>query len=294
MRNPTILLSFLLLCSCDASVSADQGKNHRVQAGESLFAIAERAYGNGLEWHRIWEANPWVDPDNLRAGEIIYVPEYDNSWADPPNNPREARRSEKRVLTDPPNAAPATRISRNPGRGAPGIRVFRDLANTVSSRTVFGLTLEKALLVIFLAFVLHAAVQSVLVWIAANITFVKDVSFKKSLKAVFMAEMLTFATVITVAGVAILMTYLGTTEPSGGSAATAQLFPTLESYLRSPVGLAIASFSLLGLYVILSLRFLPQVLGVQTSHAITLMALAILIPHLVGMYLVGQRTGIIQ
>jgi hypothetical protein len=29
------------------------------------------------------------------------------------------------------------------------------------------------------------------------------------------------------------------------------------------------------------------------SRAITLMALAILIPHLVGFYLVGQRTGII-
>ncbi len=51
---------------------------------------------------------------------------------------------------------------------------------------------------------------------------------------------------------------------------------------------------LLGLYVILSLRFLPQAFGVNFSHAVALMALAILIPHLLGFYLVGQRAGIIN
>ena len=41
-------------------------------------------------------------------------------------------------------------------------------------------------------------------------------------------------------------------------------------------------------------RFLPQVFNVPMSHAIALMAISILIPHLIGAYLVGQRTGIIH
>jgi hypothetical protein len=171
--------------------------------------------------------------------------------------------------------------------------VFRDLANNVSGKTVLGLTLEKAIMVLFIIFMLHALVEVVLVWLAANITFVKDVSFKKSMKAIFMTEMLTFTTLVALAVVGILLLYLGT-DPAPQAAGGAQLFPTLEGYLRSPTGMALACFAVLALYIILSLRFLPQVFGVPMSQGITLMTLAILIPHLIGMYLVGQRTGIIQ
>jgi hypothetical protein len=261
-----------------------------VRQGESLFGLAEQAYGNGLEWPRIWEANPWLDPDNLRAGELVHIPSRDASWGDPP--------SKEKYSLDPgtgsfEGGAPpkSTRKSSNPGSRTPGLHVFRNLATQVSAKTVFGLPVHKVLFLLFLCFLLHAFFEGVLVWLAANLTFVKEASFKKSLKATFLTEMLTFATVVVISGAAILMLYLGT-EP-GASGTSAPLFPALEEYLRTSAGLAVAGFAVLGLYIILSLRFFPQVFGVPMSRAITLMALAILIPHLVGFYLVGQRTGII-
>jgi hypothetical protein len=294
MRHATILFSLLFALGCDAPAAESQGKNYRVKPGESLFAIAERTYGNGLEWPRIWEANPWVDPDRLRAGETIYLParEKSDAWGDPGNRSAYAPRPADFESPAGEEADNSTRVHMNPGSATPGLGVFRDLANNVSGKTVLGLTLEKAILVLFIVFMLHALVEVVLVWLAANITFVKDVSFKKSMKAIFMTEMLTFTTLVALAVVGILLLYLGT-DP-GHQASGAQLFPTLEGYLRSPTGLALACFAILGLYIILSLRFLPQVFGVPMSQGITLMTLAILIPHLIGMYLVGQRTGIIQ
>jgi hypothetical protein len=279
-----------MLLAAGASAHADEGKNHRVRQGESLFGLAERAYGNGLEWPRIWEANPWLDPDNLRAGELVYIPARDASWGDPPSketyalNPGTGKFEEGR-------APKSARRSTNPGSGTPGLHVFRNLATQVSARTVFGLPVEKVLFILFLCFLLHAFFEGILVWLAANLTFVKEASFKKSLKATLMTEMLTFATVIVLGGAAILMLYLGTDPGAGGGGAP--LFPALEEYLRTPAGLAVTGFAVLGLYIILSLRFFPQVFGVPISRAVTLMALAILIPHLVGFYLVGQRTGMI-
>jgi hypothetical protein len=58
--------------------------------------------------------------------------------------------------------------------------------------------------------------------------------------------------------------------------------------------MAIAGLSVLALYVILSLRFIPQVFGLAMGRAMALTAFSILIPHLIGFYLVGQRTGIIR
>ncbi len=309
MWRSWILLSTLLLGSCDASARAgtatahNEGANHRVRPGESLFAIAERAYGNGLEWPRIWEANPWVDPDRLRAGELIYVPPRDGSWGDPPSkhayalNPGagsfESADDESTDDADRDGASDGTRgfRSSNPGRGGPGLHVFRNLATSVSSKTLFGLPLEKVLFIAFACFLGHALFQGLLVWLAANITFVKDASFKKSLKAVFLTEALTFSTLLVLAGVGVLMLYLGT-DP-GGSPGT-QLFPSLEGYLQSPVGMSVAGAAVMALYVVLSLRFFPQVFGIPMGRAMTLMAIAVLIPHLAGAYLVGQRAGWIR
>jgi hypothetical protein len=131
----------------------------------------------------------------------------------------------------------------------------------------------------------------VLVWLAANITFVKDASFKKSMRAVFLTESLTFSTLLVLGGIAIAAVCLGGDASAGGGA---PLFPSFESFLRSPTGLGVAGLGVLALYVVLSLRFIPQVFGVPVSRALTLMALAVLIPHLAGMYLVGQRAGIIR
>jgi hypothetical protein len=294
MRKESLALILLvyLLNGCDAPVAAEQGKNHRVQPGESLFAIAERVYGNGLEWPRLWEANPWVNPDHLRAGEIIYIPAPDNTLAETPESAggglaRTSDISQSRTR----GARAGVRTSMDPGGGNPGVRMFHNLRRNVSNKTIFGFTLERAAMVIVMCYLFHALLQSVLVWLAAHITFVKEVSFKKSMKAVFLTETLTFTTIVVVGIVSVLVIYT-TAEPLGDGAGP--LFPTIEGYMHSPMGLALAGLLVMVLYVVLSLRFLPQVFGLPMNHAIALMALAILIPHLLGVYYVGQRMGFIQ
>lgn len=290
MRLRLLIILPLIYTGCDASVSADHGRNHRVQPGETLFSIAEKYYGNGLEWQRIWEANPHLDYERLPPGVIVYVPPREETFADPAptldDYAASARRGPAAAASRELDPSPRTR-----GRSPGGIFVFRNLQQNVKDRTLFGFPLEKALLVVLLCFAIHGLIETMLVWIAAHLTFVKDVSFKKSAKAVIMTEALTFTTLLVTLAVAVLLAYLGT-EPTG--AAGGALFPSFEEYLSTPTGAAIAWFVLLALYVILSLRFLPQAFGVNFSHAVALMALAILIPHLLGFYLVGQRTGIIN
>lgn len=41
---------------------------HRVGIGESLYSIALKYYGNGLEWRRIWDANR----DKIKNPNLIY------------------------------------------------------------------------------------------------------------------------------------------------------------------------------------------------------------------------------
>lgn len=288
----TILLVLVASSGCDSEVSADQGRNHQVQSGESLFSIAAASYGNGLEWPRIWEANPWVDPDRLRAGEVIYIPSRDDEWNAAPQVSDFAAAGGP---SGPSMAAdPGRRSSRNPGNassGPAGTMVLHNLKRNVSERTLFGFTLEKVLFSMLLVMLIHTLLQSILVWITANITFVKEVTFKKSMKAIFLTEMLTFTTLVVLIAVGVLIVYVGQGPPAGGGAA---LFPSLEGFLRSSTGTIVAGLVLIVLYVTLSLRFLPQVFGVPFSHAVTLMAIAILIPHLAGFYLIGQRTGLIH
>ncbi|MBI4604167.1 MAG: LysM peptidoglycan-binding domain-containing protein [Planctomycetes bacterium] len=291
LRRSAILLSTLFLAGCDiaAAPAPQEGTNHRVRPGESLFGIAERAYGNGLEWPRIWEANPWIDePDRLRTGAIVYVPPRDGSWGDPP--------SRGTFALDPGTGSfegneEVDGAARSADPGESGIDVFRNIANNVSSKTLLGRPLHSVLGVLLGAFLAHAIVQGILVWLAANITFVKDATFKKSMRAVFLTESLTLSTLLALAGIGILVASVG----AGGAAASGSaLFPSLESLLRSTSGMAVAAVAVLLLYVVLSLRFFPQVFAIPMGRAITLMALAVLIPHLAGMYWIGQHTGLIR
>jgi hypothetical protein len=296
-KSPLLLLWLIALAGCEVSAASPslQGKNHRVKPGETLFLLAEQAYGNGLEWPRIWEANQWIEPDRLRANEIIYIPERDASWGDPPSRTNFAldpgTGSFEREDGDVEAGAGDSVLSTDPGNGPPGLDVFRDLASTVSQKTFFGRPLHMVFFTLVVAFLAHAILQAILVWLAANITFVKEASFKKSMRAVFLTESLTLATLLVVAGVAIVMACVG---PGAASPGSTQLFPALEGQLRSPAGIAVAAALLMGLYSTLSLRFLPQVFGMPVGRAMTVMAIAVLIPHLAGMYLIGQRTGLIR
>jgi nucleoid-associated protein YgaU len=46
----------------------------KVQKGESLWKIAERALGDGGRWREIAALNPGIDPDRLRAGAVLELP----------------------------------------------------------------------------------------------------------------------------------------------------------------------------------------------------------------------------
>lgn len=53
------------------------GTNYTVQAGDNLTSIAQRAYGNGADWSKIYEANKQVigpNPNALRVGEVLAIP----------------------------------------------------------------------------------------------------------------------------------------------------------------------------------------------------------------------------
>ena len=63
--------------------------------------------------------------------------------------------------------------------------------------------------------------------------------------------------------------------------------------MSTPTGIFVAVLVLLTLYSVLSLRFYPQVMKVKSGQAFPILILAVLLPHLLGMYLVGQRLGII-
>lgn len=53
------------------------GTNYTVQHEETLFSIAEEAYGNGNFWGKIYNANRVVignSPELLKPGTVIIIP----------------------------------------------------------------------------------------------------------------------------------------------------------------------------------------------------------------------------
>jgi len=49
--------------------------DHTVKAsGETLFAIAAWYTGQGLNWKQIVEANPGLNPNRIKIGEVIHIP----------------------------------------------------------------------------------------------------------------------------------------------------------------------------------------------------------------------------
>lgn len=58
--------------------AAPESKYHTVQKGDTLWAIAEKHYGNGAKYNRIFEANrPMLsDPDKIYPGQVLRIPEF--------------------------------------------------------------------------------------------------------------------------------------------------------------------------------------------------------------------------
>ncbi len=301
MRLLTLsFLSTLFLVACEpgpSSVGARaSGRNYQVQHGDTLFSIAEREYGNGLLWPEIRRHNPWLPSSHqLHYGETIYLPPLGrDAWEQGTMDRAEHLNpgNLKFVPEEPPEPRPLEE------QGASGENTFGNLPNAwsnvvhqVTTKSLFGLPVPRVVLVAFLGLLSHSFVQSILVWLATIFTFVKETSFRKSVKAVFLTETLTFSTLLTLGAMALFMVYLG--SPAESLAASDELFPAFESYVRTKPGMLISALAVLLVYSVLSLRFYPQVLGIRSSQAFPILALAVLLPHMLGMYLIGQRLGLL-
>ena len=79
----TLLLltaSFLLIDAFSSAARAyaektpEAGQEYVLRKGDTLWRIAEKAYGSGLEKRRIKEANPWIEDKRLIPGTGIRIP----------------------------------------------------------------------------------------------------------------------------------------------------------------------------------------------------------------------------
>ena len=62
-----------------SSASPTPGSNYTVQQGDTLSGIAQKAYGDGNQWQKIYDYphNKQVigpDPNIIRPGEVLYIP----------------------------------------------------------------------------------------------------------------------------------------------------------------------------------------------------------------------------
>ncbi|MEL7088227.1 MAG: LysM peptidoglycan-binding domain-containing protein [Planctomycetota bacterium] len=67
---------------------------YTVEAGDSMSSIALATYGSALNWVDIAQANPLVDPNRLRVGQEIKLPDLDGIGAAAGGKPRAARAAE--------------------------------------------------------------------------------------------------------------------------------------------------------------------------------------------------------
>jgi len=64
-----------------ASTSAEEPKFHTVEKGDTLWAVSDKAYGNGKHYNVIFEANkPMLShPDKIYPGQVLRIPALDKA-----------------------------------------------------------------------------------------------------------------------------------------------------------------------------------------------------------------------
>ena len=57
-----------------SSVTQASGRTHTIRRGDTLWAIAQSAYGSGNRWRDILAANPGITPRRLVVGKQVWLP----------------------------------------------------------------------------------------------------------------------------------------------------------------------------------------------------------------------------
>jgi 5'-nucleotidase/UDP-sugar diphosphatase len=63
--------------STTGSPATAGGETYEIQSGDTLLTVAEKFYGDGTQWRRIYDANRDViggDPDQLKVGQQLKIP----------------------------------------------------------------------------------------------------------------------------------------------------------------------------------------------------------------------------
>ena len=59
----------------DSQTGAASTKTYTVQAGDCLWTLAEKYYGNGTQYKRLAAANPAItNPDLIYPGQVLTIP----------------------------------------------------------------------------------------------------------------------------------------------------------------------------------------------------------------------------
>lgn len=67
--------SYIQTLKAESIERANEMRTVKIIKGDTLWVLAERAYGSGYEYPRIFEANPHlIDPDRLEIGDLLRVP----------------------------------------------------------------------------------------------------------------------------------------------------------------------------------------------------------------------------
>lgn len=51
------------------------GQTYTIQRGDTAWGLAKRFYGDGKQFHRIFDANPGLSEKNFPAGKTITIPQ---------------------------------------------------------------------------------------------------------------------------------------------------------------------------------------------------------------------------
>ena len=53
---------------------AAAGRSYTIKPGDNLWNISKEVYGDGTKYQRILDANPGINPDNMKPGTKIVIP----------------------------------------------------------------------------------------------------------------------------------------------------------------------------------------------------------------------------